>query len=860
MASREESGTTPESLESYANGILRLICAYSKYFDSLFRKQFAESKSLHSQLSDVEPWVFRCFLGWLYTGAIYYDFDAAAPPPPRRHNEPTTNETEDDEDGDEDLGGNPVTWPFRDLFELYVFGDYDAIEFRMSVMDLIQAKALQTAPTQDNFPSIRDIKCITSHVPSTSELLRFLADAWQTMAMSSSSPSNEVNDDDEVVFEMQEDMERFPKPFLVLCAKAAVRNALALACVSCGVESDVVRSTAEEGAPKCNTKGHSFEDRLDWDDKDRCVYHEHDPSSNQIPFSVIMATRAHGRLSVKNLYVPETVHIIVGPKKRTFVVPRGLICDRSDYFNKAFQQHFEEEPLDESVDPEGPTPRTKPDKCEDQDFDENDRQDPVTWSYSDLIELFIFADQYDTRLFRNVVIKHFQIKMLQSEPKEYSFFSMREAQVIFGCSPDSSTLYQFALDMLVFRDVPGPLTPKSVSNYAKLPAAALAAMTIKAIQLRQRKDCIDCHERRSCVKNNHPDVAHLLFSIAMDYEYHGALRDISNEHMPMPSTSRPDMEQWIYLDMDLTIPDAMTIDPKDLAISNENDIATQGSFADGAMPLDDQAIPPSGQLHDPSPEQPATSSSLETKATASVDQLQAQINQLREMVAQLAEEKQSRQPVQSRKQSLDSARADSIFGKGGLQSTSHTTPNASDTTEIHEPSRNVDVETHAEDSQIYSRRGSDSSVPSKRGLRKNIITLNRTGSLESLQSADTKVCGSNETLGAALPNQTIDKLEVKLARAEQQAEAWLEERNAFAKVLQRTGGSVAPRPGLFFEQKNKRLPSLAERAKGWLGAIDKMLSTNSTGRRSAEDAQTGKALEHISSALDRLDLRDGHIY
>ncbi|KXT18285.1 hypothetical protein AC579_2868 [Pseudocercospora musae] len=494
----------------------------------------------------------------------------------------------------------------------------------------------------------------------------------------------------------------------------------------------------------------------------------------------------------------------------------------------------------------------------------------------------------------------------------------------------------------------------------------------------------------------------------MDYEYHGALRDISNEHMPMPSTSRPEMEWDLLmrdLDMDL-IPDAMTIDPKDLAISNDNGPAAQHSLAACAVPVNDHAIHPSDQVQDSSQKQPASSRALESKATASVDQLQAQINQLREMVAQLAEEKQSRpHPVQPRKQSLDSTRADSLFSRGGLSGANNTTVNAGDTTELHELSRNVDVEPQPEDSPIYSRRGSAStisSIPSKRGYsyqnqripggypcaqcelafdipsqlkhherkhmakddrpfpcsqcsekflfpkdlarhKERIHGITNTVSQSNASSAsinldddDSRSSSTeehyyskqnwqsrvstvrrheslwqqrdsrsgiskrkqhssamlasnhhlvNDVLNATIPEteainttstshvnairglqiqidlqqQTIDKLEVKLARAEQQAEAWLEERNAFAKVLQRTGGSVAPRPGLFFEQKNKRLPSLAERAKGWLGAIDKMLSTNSTGRRSPEDAQTGKALEHISSALDRLDLRDVHI-
>ncbi|KXT18290.1 hypothetical protein AC579_2868 [Pseudocercospora musae] len=255
----------------------RLICAHSKYFDSLFRKQFAESKSRCSQPPDMEPWVFRCFLSWLYTGVIYYGFDAAVQSPPNRRNEPATNEkeSEDNEDGYEDLSANAMTCPFRDLFELHVFGDeYDAREFRMSVIDSIQAKPLQRSPTQYEFLSIRDITYITSHVPSSSGLLRFPADAWQFLIMLQSYPDAD-DEDDELTCEMQEQMERFPKVFPALCAKAAVRNALALACVTSGFKSAILRLGAEEGPPECNWKGHSFEDRLDWTDKDCCVYHEH---------------------------------------------------------------------------------------------------------------------------------------------------------------------------------------------------------------------------------------------------------------------------------------------------------------------------------------------------------------------------------------------------------------------------------------------------------------------------------------------------------------------------------------------------------------------------------------------------------
>lgn len=104
-----------------------------------------------------------------------------------------------------------------------------------------------------------------------------------------------------------------------------------------------------------------------------------------------------------------------------------------------------------------------------------------------------------------------------------------------------------------------------------------------------------------------------------------------------------------------------------------------------------------------------------------------------------------------------------------------------------------------------------------------------------------------------LQQETIDRLEAKLAKAEEAAEAWLEERNTFAKVLQRLPGSSSRRSNTFFEQRNKRMPSIVERAKGWLGAIDRLLSTNSDVTES-EQRGTGAALERVALALDRLAL------
>ncbi|KXT18286.1 hypothetical protein AC579_2868 [Pseudocercospora musae] len=99
---------------------------------------------------------------------------------------------------------------------------------------------------------------------------------------------------------------------------------------------------------------------------------------------------------------------------------------------------------------------------------------PTLWTYSSL--------QITTTLdfVRNAVIEHFQIRMLQSQPKQHTMFSTQEACAMFEDLPSTSTLYRFALDMSAFLDAPSPLTIASISNYAELPAPALAAITTKA--------------------------------------------------------------------------------------------------------------------------------------------------------------------------------------------------------------------------------------------------------------------------------------------------------------------------------------------------------------------------------------------
>lgn len=77
-AAQDPDGTTKEVFVVPRG----LICLRSEYFDKMFKGGFVESKSLRVELDDVEPWVFKCFVGWLYTQRVYYDPDRVEPVEP----------------------------------------------------------------------------------------------------------------------------------------------------------------------------------------------------------------------------------------------------------------------------------------------------------------------------------------------------------------------------------------------------------------------------------------------------------------------------------------------------------------------------------------------------------------------------------------------------------------------------------------------------------------------------------------------------------------------------------------------------------------------------------------------------------
>ncbi|KAK5688821.1 hypothetical protein LTS10_000799 [Elasticomyces elasticus] len=50
-----------------------LIRASSEYFDRAFGDNFTEGESGKIELATVKPWVFECFIGWLYTQGIFWE-------------------------------------------------------------------------------------------------------------------------------------------------------------------------------------------------------------------------------------------------------------------------------------------------------------------------------------------------------------------------------------------------------------------------------------------------------------------------------------------------------------------------------------------------------------------------------------------------------------------------------------------------------------------------------------------------------------------------------------------------------------------------------------------------------------------
>lgn len=130
-----------------------LICTRSDYFRATFKGHFSEGKSLTTTLEDTPIWTFKTFVGWLYTSRLVLPQKPA------------------DLLGETSEAKDPTTWPFKTLFELYVFADrFDTRMLRRLVIERIIFKIA----SGEGYPELSEIAFLYESLPRASPLIRFI--------------------------------------------------------------------------------------------------------------------------------------------------------------------------------------------------------------------------------------------------------------------------------------------------------------------------------------------------------------------------------------------------------------------------------------------------------------------------------------------------------------------------------------------------------------------------------------------------------------------------------------------------------------------------------------------------------------
>ncbi|KAK3625183.1 hypothetical protein LTR56_020539 [Elasticomyces elasticus] len=103
-----------------------LICGMSDYFEKAFDPRFVEGQTGKIVLDDVKPWVFECFIGWLYTQKVFWDASATSSDGLPRLG-PTIDRRPMEEGSAEHLTDvnllDPIHWRWDQLIQIYVFAD-----------------------------------------------------------------------------------------------------------------------------------------------------------------------------------------------------------------------------------------------------------------------------------------------------------------------------------------------------------------------------------------------------------------------------------------------------------------------------------------------------------------------------------------------------------------------------------------------------------------------------------------------------------------------------------------------------------------------------------------------------------------
>ncbi|KAK4549762.1 hypothetical protein LTR36_005063 [Oleoguttula mirabilis] len=158
-------------------------------------------------------------------------------------------------------------------------------------------------------------------------------------------------------------------------------------------------------------------------------------------------------------------------------IPKTLLCCRSEYFDKLFNSGLKESQTGEVelkdvphwvmrcfvgwvyhqrvYDAVHPSPAAQHAGDSDQQTDttaadENDPNDPVTWSYDALFPLYVFGDKYHTTAFRTTIFESIQMKMLQAKPREYLYPHDSDISYAATNLPSSRPLYRLLRDICAY--------------------------------------------------------------------------------------------------------------------------------------------------------------------------------------------------------------------------------------------------------------------------------------------------------------------------------------------------------------------------------------------------------------------------
>lgn len=310
-----------------------LICQSSKYFEKLFKGSFVEGQKGSVELSDVEPWVFRCFTGWLYSGRVFVEpsealdakssamsgteevcskSDAAATTNDTDHSavrstEVAQNSEQEAEDGSKSSTGAPAS--------VSVFGSSQMKENTTEARDdvptfsqtrlSLRSKGPEHLADEDlddpatwhwyhlfslyifsdkyDVPELRSdmldiiqMKMFARHLHGT-KIMKAGSIEFAVINLPPSSPLSRFLADIcgvALVFTRVPDpvkgLLRLPSDFIAACFLSSKRHIQALKCQTC-----------REGVPHDYQDGHASVDGLQLNDRNPCFYHEHEKDGEQ---------------------------------------------------------------------------------------------------------------------------------------------------------------------------------------------------------------------------------------------------------------------------------------------------------------------------------------------------------------------------------------------------------------------------------------------------------------------------------------------------------------------------------------------------------------------------------------------------